>query len=89
MIDETILPRSSWIRETPRYRIDVSSEKVFGSGILGEAGNGILKIDGLTLSQPCFDLGDRIDGVSLEVVKVGNSIFVEERSRHRPMKHLC
>ncbi len=45
-----------------------------------------LKVDWISLPQPRFNLGDRTDGVPLEVVKVRDSVFVEERSRHRPMK---
>ncbi len=45
-----------------------------------------LKIDWIPFPQSRLDLGDRTEGVSLEVVKIGNSVLVEERSRHRPMK---
>lgn len=51
----------------------------------GTAGSD-LKIDGIAFPQPRFDLGNRTNGVSLEVVKVGNPLFVEERSCHRSMK---
>ncbi len=45
-----------------------------------------LKVDWISLPQPRFNLGDRTDGVPLEVVKVRDSVFVEERPSHCPMK---
>ncbi len=74
MLNETSIARSSRVRKSRRYRIDVVSKKVFCSGIQSEAGDNVLgflhektapdngkrtladlKIDGVTLSQPCFD----------------------------------